>query len=202
MPSSAEADRRGALAWLAVAALLALPAAAVFFLAPGRLDALAWKPELVLDQPQRAWTAAWVHLSRSHLLANLAGAALIAAFGIAARLPPGAALAWLLAWPPTHWCLLAMPALACYGGLSGVLHAGVAVIAVELVAREASRDRRLGTATAALLCAKVLSETPWRGPLAHPPGADFATAPIAHATGAAAGALLALAIVALRRLRS
>jgi hypothetical protein len=104
-----------------------------------------------------------------------------------ARLPRAAALAWLVAWPLTHLPLVLQPALAHYGGLSGVLHAGVAVAACWLVAAGGGRPRAIGLAIAGGLLVKIGLERPWAGPLAHPAGWDIAIAPLAHATGALAG---------------
>jgi hypothetical protein len=63
---------------------------------PGGLPAawLDWQPALGLAEPWRAWSAAWVHWSPLHLGSNLLAAAVVAAFGWAARMPPRAALAW------------------------------------------------------------------------------------------------------------
>ena len=67
---------RGPRLWLALASLLAIGAVA------GRLlphDTLDWQRSVVLSEPWRLWTAAWVHWSALHLLANLAGCLLVAA---------------------------------------------------------------------------------------------------------------------------
>jgi hypothetical protein len=133
-----------------------------------------------------------VHYSRLHLLANLAGAALVAALGVAAQLPPRAALAWLAAWPLTQALLLWRPDLAHFGGLSGVLHAGVAVVAVHLLLRTSGRRRWIGAALLAGLAVKLVGEEPWGAALRHPAGWDIAVAPLAHATGVAAGVACAL----------
>jgi rhomboid family GlyGly-CTERM serine protease len=186
----AERGSDGTRAWLALCALAAIGAGAGWLLPAAWLD---WQPSLAASEPWRLWTAAFVHWSPLHLGANLAGCAVLAGFGAAAAVPGRAAMAWLLAWPLTHAALLAQPALAHYGGLSGVLHAGVAVVAVALLAR-AGRSRAVGAAVAAGLLAKLLLERPWAGPLAHPAGWDIAVAPLAHAAGAAAGALCALAL--------
>ncbi len=191
MPFSAESRRPGSIAWCAVGAVLALPALGVFDNATAART-LSWDPATWLDQPWRWWSAAWVHLSSLHLLANLIGAALVVALGVAARLPARAAIAWALAWPVTQLGLLAMPELTRYGGLSGVLHAGVAVAATALLLRPARAERLLGGSIAAVLVVKLLAEAPWRGPLQHPAGWDIAVAPLAHASGALAGAALAL----------
>ena len=185
---------RGSAAWVAVGALLLLPALAI----QGQATAppvLAWDPAAGWTLAWRAWSAAWVHLSGLHLAANAAGALLVIALGVAARLPPRAALAWALAWPLTHMGLLAVAGIGRYGGLSGVLHAGVAVVAVTLVLRggrpERRVERRLGLAIGAALALKLLLEAPWRAAVLQPAGWDIAVAPAAHVSGALAGALLA-----------
>lgn len=184
--------RAGSMAWAAVGAALLLPALLVLALAePGAAAVLSWQPGRALAEPWRLWSAAWVHLSRMHLLANLAGGLLVVGLGLSARVEARAALAWALAWPLGHLALLLMPELQRYGGLSGVLHAGVAVIAVQLLRRHGRAERRVGLAIAVVLAFKLLSEAPWRGPLAYPAGWDIAVAPLAHSTGAVAGALLA-----------
>lgn len=176
--------RSSADPWTSFAALAAAASLGAWFVPAAWLD---WQPALAATEPWRAVTAALVHWSPLHLGANLAGAAVVAAFGRAAALPPRATLAWALAWPITQLALLAQPALAHYGGLSGVLHAGVAVAAVHLLARP-GRARAIGAAVLAGLVAKLLWERPWAGPLAHPAGWDIAVAPLAHAAGAVAGA--------------
>jgi len=133
-----------------------------------------------------------VHWSPLHLGANLLGTALVAALGQVGALPPRAALAWLIAWPLTQLGLLLQPELMHYGGLSGVLHAGVAVAAVTLVLDEQGRRRAIAAALLLGLAVKLLLEAPWGPPLRHPADWDIAVAPLAHSTGAVCGALLAL----------
>lgn len=176
MPSSTRA-------WPALAAFAAAGSVVAWFLPAAALD---WQPALALVEPWRWITGAFVHWSPLHLGANLAGTAVVAAFGHVAALPPRAALAWALAWPATQGALLAQPALVHYGGLSGVLHAGVAVAAVHLLART-GRARWIGGAVLAGLALKIALERPWAGPLLHPAGWDIAVAPLAHAAGAVAG---------------
>jgi len=134
-----DATRRGGRAWVVLAALLATGAVVVTVGAANdgaaRLD---WQPRLGLQEPWRLWTAAWVHWSTAHLLVNLAGAAVVAFVGRRARLPWGATAAWLAAWPLTQALMAAVDsdrlgaAMPHYGGLSGVLHAGVVVLGLTL----------------------------------------------------------------------
>jgi hypothetical protein len=221
--------REPGAAWVGVAALLAagaivVTAAMALAGAPHPGDplpnALDWQSGLVAMQPWRPWTCAWVHWSWPHLAVNVAGAIVVAAVGWRARAPLSAAVAWLLAWPLTH-LLLALAAseapsraieaahrLQHYGGLSGVLHAGVVVLGLALAfpaagatAREqaaglaqlspgvAARHRFVGLAIVAGTLAKVLLEAPWD--LALRPSAllGIGVAPAAHACGFAAGVI-------------
>jgi rhomboid family GlyGly-CTERM serine protease len=174
----------GRRAWLALAGVLIGGSLPGWFLPAAGLD---WQPALAAAEPWRAWTAVFVHWSPLHLGANLLAAAVVAWFGLAARLPWPAALAWGVAWPLTHVGLLLRPELVHYGGLSGVLHAGVAVAVLWLAVTGRGRARAVGAAVLAGLGVKLLIEAPWGPALRHGGGWDIATAPIAHTTGALAG---------------
>jgi hypothetical protein len=106
-------------------------------------------------------------------------------------------VAWACAWPLTQLGLWFRPDLAHYGGLSGVLHAGAAVVALHLLWHGPGARRLIGAALAAGLVCKVSLEAPWGPALRVGTGWDFATAPLAHATGLLAGTLCALAAAAL-----
>lgn len=189
---------RGTGSWLAMSALLAAAATALWF-APREL--FAWQPAHALDQPWRIWSAAFVHWTPWHLFANLIGCTVVAAFGIAARVPARCTPAWLAAWPLSHAALAAQPALTGYGGLSGVLHAGVAIAAWQLLRHDHGRRRRIGAAVMAGLLIKLLLEKPWGAPTQTVAGWDFAVAPLAHASGAIAGIVCAALADALGRRR-
>lgn len=176
-------------AWIGLAALLSA-AALLGWMAPH--ESIDWQPALVAGEPWRAWTAVAVHYSLLHLAANLAGTALVGALGVVANAPRRIALAWFVAWPLTQLGLLARPELSHYGGLSGVLHAGVAIVSVHLLVVGPRSRRVIGAMILAGLATKVTLESPWGPPLTHPPGWDIAVAPFAHASGAIAGLLCAL----------
>jgi len=186
----------GARAWTALAALLMLAALAGWLVDHNTLD---WQPGLAATQPWRAFSAVAVHYSVLHLAANLAGALLVGALGVVAELPVRLAAAWFVAWPLTQLGLLLRPELLHYGGLSGVLHAGVAAAALGLIARSRGRRRAIGTAILVVLCAKVLSESPWGAVLQMRDGWDIAVAPFAHATGLVSGLLCAGIVLCLPR---
>lgn len=180
---------RATRGWLAVCGVLMAAAAAGWFSPRHLLD---WQPALALDQPWRAWTAAAVHWSPWHLGINALGCGVVAVFGLAARVPARSALAWAAAWPLGHAALALQPALASYGGMSGVLHGGVAVAAWHLARHDAApARRRVGALVLAGLTAKIVLEAPWGAPTRSVPGWDFAVAPLAHATGAMAGLVCA-----------
>jgi rhomboid family GlyGly-CTERM serine protease len=187
----------GSRAWLGLAALLCALAGGVALagalsphgLAPNTID---WQPGLALDQPWRAFSAAALHYSALHLGANLLGCVLVAALGLTAQVPRHMAWAWFVAWPLTQFGLLLQPALLHFGGLSGVLHAGVVVAATHLLLAATGRRRALGAAVLIGVSIKVVGEAPWGEPLRHLPEWDIAVAPLAHATGVMAGLLCAL----------
>lgn len=173
-----------AAAWPALAALLALLA---WLLLSAHSATWDWQPALAWREPWRWWSAAGVHWSGAHLAMNLAGCAVLALLGWRAGLGPRATLAWALAWPLTQLGLLLQPALLHYGGLSGVLHAGVAIVAWHLLNHERGLRRAIGGLLAVGLLAKVIAESPWGAATRTLPGWDFAVAPLAHASGALAG---------------
>jgi rhomboid family GlyGly-CTERM serine protease len=168
--------------------LLAAAAASLWW---GPREVLAWQPARALEQPWRAWSAAFVHWTPWHLGANLLGCAIVAAFAISARVPARATVAWLVAWPLSHAALALQPTLTTYGGLSGVLHAGVAIAAWHLLRHDTGTRRTIGAAVMAGLAVKLLLEKPWGAPTQQMAGWDFPVAPLAHATGAIAGIVCA-----------
>jgi rhomboid family GlyGly-CTERM serine protease len=202
VPSSAEAgaaERVAERAWAALAAALALASCLVFIL--GSAAALDWQPALAWHQPWRAWSAAWVHYSALHLAANLTGCLLVAALGVTARVPLRIVVAWLIAWPLTQFALLLQPGLLHYGGLSGVLHAGVAAVAVHLIVSARGTRRLVGIGVLVGVALKVFLEAPGGDALRHPDGWDIAVAPFAHLTGLVAGVATAGIAEAVRRRR-
>lgn len=176
--------------WLLLCAVAAAGALLAQTIDPARLR---WQPELAWSEPWRLISAAWVHLSPLHLAANLLGTALVAALGTVAGCGRRAAIAWALAWPLSHAALLLQPSLTGYGGLSGLMHAGVAVAICQLLRAERGQRQGIGAALLAGLLIKLWLEAPWQGgPLRQLPGWDIAIAPLAHSTGALAGGLCAL----------
>lgn len=155
---------------------------------------LVWQASTNLAQPWRFWGAAWVHLNPTHWWLNVIGWSGVLVFGLAARLSPRLALAWLMAWPLGHIALALAPGLSFYAGLSGVLHAGVAVAAVGLVAR-AGRERRIGLAVLLGLAIKLALELSGQPLGAVLPAWGLQVQPLAHLTGALAGVACAIGLL-------
>jgi rhomboid family GlyGly-CTERM serine protease len=178
----------GGRAWLVVTGLLMAGSVLAWWLPAAWLD---WQPERAAAEPWRAISAAWVHWSQPHLLANLGAAAAVGAYGWSARLPRAQALAWCAAWPLTHLALGFKPDLLHFGGLSGVLHAGVAIVCLWLVVAARGARRAVGVAVAAGLIVKLLTEEPWGPAMRASAEWDIAIAPVAHLSGALAGLICA-----------
>ena len=153
---------------------------------------LEWQPAVAWSEPWRWWSAAAVHYSAMHLLLNLLATALVAAYGWAARVDGAVTVAWIASWPLTHLALLAKPQLLHYGGLSGVLHGGVAATSLWLIVRGHGGERAVGGLMLIGQGVKLLLEQPWGAALHAPQELDVAVAPLAHASGSLAAALLTL----------
>jgi rhomboid family GlyGly-CTERM serine protease len=141
-------------------------------------------------EPASWWTAALVHRSPAHGLANLLALCALAVLGVALQVPRAQAWAWAAAWPLSTLALLLFPQIGRYAGLSGVLHAGVAVLVVHCAFARA--HRAWAALLGAGLAAKLLAEAAWSRPLVFEPEWGFAVATGAHLTGALAGLLCAL----------
>jgi hypothetical protein len=124
----------------------------------------------------------------------------LAWLGRAAALDRRAALAWLLAWPLSTLALALRPEISAFGGLSGVLHAGVAVASVKLLLARRGRQRWIGAAITAGLALKIVGEAPFGPALQRVDGWDgMAVVPLAHLAGAVSGAALMLIFGGLAR---
>lgn len=193
--------------WVAACVALGLASLAAMALPPWVVMRFDWQPMLASAEPWRWWSAALLHWSPAHLAANLVGLVLVALFGHAVRVPPLAVLAWVAAWPLTHLVLLLQPQLLHYAGLSGLLHAGVTIVAVWGLFTLSRRGRFVAELVIVGLIAKLLLEQPWdvfdslsttnegEG------GWGFALAPLAHTGGAAAGLVCALLALAQHTIR-
>lgn len=194
----------GLLAWPAVGLALGLPTLLAGWvpldqahtLWPGWAQLMALHPDAGWHQPLRAWwAAAWLHGSAAHWQHNLQALGLLTLLGAILRAPPRTALAWLLAWPLTHVGMLLHHPLHTYIGLSGVLHAGAAILAWHglTVRKWPNLPTQLPAGILlATLILKILMENPWHNSLIRPAGSDINVAPWAHLSGVVAGSVMFL----------
>jgi membrane associated rhomboid family serine protease len=208
-------DAAGAQIWLGLALALAAPSACLEWVPldqpaqtwPALAQALALHPDAGWHQaPWVWWTTAWLHGSPSHLHHNLVAATLLAIAGALSRLPPAMALAAWMAWPLTHAGMLVGAPLHTYIGLSGVLHAQAAIVALHWLTAPAEHlpghlpshlffskiPKISGLLLGSGLIFKILMENPWQHPLIQSAGSDITVAPWAHLSGTAAGIALGL----------
>jgi len=197
-----------ALWWCALGLLLALPSLAFVPVPlalppefwPDDLARLVLRPDQARTQLLWTWgTPAWLHGSEAHLWRNLFGAGLILLMGALSDVTPRDTLAWFIAWPLTHLGMLLEPSLTSYVGLSGVLHAGVAVVALANLHHPRRPSHRVvGTVLLAWLAGKLFMENPWAHHLVLSEASAINVAPWAHLSGAFAGALAWSAVHASR----
>lgn len=176
--------------WVLVCGVSFVASLLAWWIDPG---ALSWQRSSAASQPWRLWTAAFVHWSLLHLGVNLAAIAIVAAWGWRAAVSRATVWLWLACWPLVQAALWLRPQVESYGGMSGVLHAGIAVAAVDVITRRRGTARWIGAAVLAGLSTKVLLEAPWGPAVQRLPGWDIAVVPWSHACGTVIGTLLAWA---------
>jgi rhomboid family GlyGly-CTERM serine protease len=178
---------------------LALGLGSLYAWSGGRQVLLLWYATGWVHHPWQLWTASLAHLSSAHLLINLAALLALAVLGVFLQVGRSAAFACLLAWPTGTLALALWPEITYYGGLSGLLVAMLAVLAVFAAGRAATRGT--GVVLLIVLAFKLLTEHAWTQPVAFDPRWGFNVVLAAHLSGALAGALCAVAIGLLQWLR-
>lgn len=181
------------MAWAGLCSALALASLFVAF-NPYALT-LVWHASAWPHHPWMLWTASLVHLSPAHLLVNLGALVVLAVLGSFLRAGWPATLAVVLAWPLGTLALAWWPEVTYYAGLSGLLMAMLAVLAVHawIVG-----PRGAAAVLFFVLALKLLTERAWSQPLAFDPYWGFNVVNAAHLAGALAGATCAAVIGALQ----
>lgn len=158
---------------------------------------LAWQAALWPQQPWTLWSAALVHLSGAHLLANLVALVVLAVLGACLHAGRAATLAVLLAWPLGTLALVWWPQITEYSGMSGLLNAMAAVLWAHTALRGESKP--VSFVIFAALALKLASEHAWSQPIAFDPNWGFNVVYAAHLAGAAAGAICGLVVESVAR---
>lgn len=166
----------------------------VWWSPPGVAEALTWRSADWTARPWTLWTSAWVHLNLHHLVGNLLAMGGLAAAGWVLRPDARSTLAWGLAWPLTQVSLLLWPPVGYAVGLSGLMHAGVLVLAVQVaLVRLPIRGARFwGCLLVGVVMSKVLIERGWSQPIVWDADSRLPVVLAAHTTGAFWGVLLGL----------
>jgi rhomboid family GlyGly-CTERM serine protease len=182
--------------WLALCALHGVMSMLACWARADVVDALTWQADTWTQQPWTLWTSSWVHLNTPHLIGNQVALGALAALAWVLRPTLAWALAWLLAWPLMQGSLLLWPQIGYAVGLSGVLHAGIAVAAAQLVLGRilVPKAQRWGALLALGLGAKLLIEQAWSYPVVWDAGNDMSVVQAAHLSAVFWGALVALAL--------
>jgi len=176
--------------WPTLCAALAVASLAVWAAGPAAAAALQWDAGTWMRQPWTLFTSALVHLSGAHLLANLLALGALAILGWSMGAGTPASIALLGAWPLGTLALLAWPGVTRYSGLSGLVHAAVAVLWVHAAIR--GRAYPLTFVLFVALVFKLLGEHAWTTPVAFDPDWGFNVVYAAHLGGALTGAVCGL----------
>ena len=177
-----------AMLWLAAVEGLASP------------QHLAWRADGWKAVPWTLWTAPLEHFMLAHALANALTLAALAALGSMLSAQPRDALALLLAWPLSTLGLLLWPQVGGFYGLSGVVHAAAAILALR--ALMSSTTYRSGQWLAAGLLFKLALEHGWDTPVGFDTSWGFNVVYAAHLTGAGAGAAMAVMLQVVETIRN
>ena len=182
--------------------LLLIGASALTWLAgaSGRVppELLVWRFEDWRLLPWTLWTGPLLHLVPAHALANALALAALAVLGAALAAPPRDTLALLLAWPLGTLALALAPGVGAYYGLSGLIHAAAALLALRALQQRGTR--LLGLLLGVGLLAKLALERAWLVPVGFDSGWGFNVVYAAHLVGAGTGAALSLALQGAERL--
>jgi membrane associated rhomboid family serine protease len=185
-----------ARSWLWLCGLHSVASLGVWWSGQNAASALTWRAGNWAQHPWTLWTSAWVHLNAAHLISNLLALGGVAAVGWVLRPDARCTVAWLLAWPLTQLSLLLWPQVGYAVGLSGLMHAGTLVLAVQIaLARIPIRGARFwGCLLIWGVLTKVVLERGWAQPIVWDAGNDLSVVQAAHVTGAFWGVLLGLAV--------
>jgi hypothetical protein len=175
--------------WLLLCALHGVASMLLWWAGENTLESFIWRADTWLTQPWTLWTSAWVHMNTPQLIVNQIGLGFLAAFAWVVRPTLACSMAWLLAWPLAQISLLWWPQIGYAAGLSGVLHAGAMVLAMQLVRQRIPipKARRWGSLLGLGLVVKLLAEQGWSHPVVWDSANDISVVQAAHFTGAAWG---------------
>jgi hypothetical protein len=182
--------------WLLLCALHGVASMLLWWAGDGLVQTMTWRADGWLLQPWTLWTSAWVHLNTPQLIVNQIALGALTAFAWVIRPTLACTTAWFLAWPLAQLSLLWWPQIGYAVGLSGPLHAGTMVLAMQLILRriDIPKAQRWGGLLALGLLAKLAIEQGWRYPVVWDGGNNISVVRAAHWAGAIWGLVLATLI--------
>jgi hypothetical protein len=186
---------RPSRSWLVLCALHGVMSMLAWWARADVVDALTWQADGWTLKPWTLWTSSWVHMNTPHLIGNQLALGALTALAWVVRPTRACALAWVLAWPLLQLSLLLWPQIGYAVGLSGVLHAGIAVAAAQLLLGRIAvpQAQRWGVLLVLGLLIKVLLEEAWFYPVVWNPGSNMSVVQAAHLGGVFWGGLMGLA---------
>lgn len=182
--------------WLLLCALHGVASMLLWWAGAGTVDLFIWRADGWTRQPWTLWTSAWVHLNTPQLIINQMALGALTAFAWVIRPHWTSTVAWLLVWPLAQGCLVLWPQIGYAVGLSGVLHAGVAVLAMQLLRQRIAipQARRWGGLLTLALLGKALLERGWAYPVVWDGASEVSVVQAIHLASTAWGLLLGLAV--------
>jgi len=172
--------------WLLLCALHGVASVLLWWVDAATLQALTWRADEGLQRPWTWWTSAWADPTTPTLIGYQLALGVLTAVAWVVRPPWTATLAWCLAWPLAQATLSLWPQIGYAVGLSGVLHAAWAVLAVQLLLRRIGmpQARRWGALLLLGLLMKLGLEQAWLHPVVWDRANDRSLVQALHLTGA------------------
>lgn len=135
-----------------------------------------------------------MHVNTPQLIMNQVALGALTALAWMARPTLVCALAWWLCWPLTQASMVLWPQVGYSVGLSGLLHAGAMVLALQLLLRRTAirKARRWGGLLMLALVVELLLERGWALPVVWDSGNETSVVQAAHLVGASWGLCLGL----------
>lgn len=186
--------RQGSRSWLLLCATHAVGSMLMWWAGESTYRPLVWRADTTWSSPLTWWSSAWVHLNTAHLIGNQIALGMLAGLAWIIRPSRGSTGVWLLCWPVLQLSLLVWPQIGYAVGLTGLLHAGAAILGVDLLLRRIRipKARRWGVLMLLALCTKLVLEQAWRQPVVWSAADDMAVVQALHLSGATWGVLLSL----------
>lgn len=184
--------KQASRSWLFLCALHAVGSMLLWWAGESYYLPLVWHADSAWSTPWTWWSSAWVHLNTAHLIGNQIALGLLAGLAWIVRPSRRSTWLWLLCWPLLQLSLLVWPQIGYAVGLTGLLHAGAAILGVDLLLRRIRipKARRWGGLIVLALFMKLYLEHAWRQPVVWSVADDMAVVQALHLSGALWGALL------------